>query len=265
MVRLPGAANVMLGSPPDEVGRIGNEQQHSVTIAPFAIGKYEVTVDEYLTCVAAEACPEPEWREPGGQHNVETGANRYYKNLGVRVTGGDRPVVGVSYTDASAFVAWLAQKTGQPYRLAAEREWEYAARGGRPTAYWWGNDVKGQYGRPMANCESCASVDDAKGASRIASFPANPFGLHDMNGNVWEWVADFYCADYANVPSGNARNSDNCGERDAKGLRTLRGGSSFYGAEKARAASRLRNFASFRNFSVGFRVALSGDVGKESP
>lgn len=255
MVRLPGAEAVQLGSPKSEKGRIGNEQQHSVSIKPFAIGKFEVTVREYSACVRDGACQEPEWRQEGSQFNIKTGSNLYYRNLGEHIAGDDFPIVGVSYVDAAAFANWLAKKTGKPYRLPSEREWEYAARGGTTTAYWWGDDVQGANGQAMANCETCGSKHDARGASRVGSYPANPFNLHDMNGNVWEWVADFYCGDYADLPEGNLRQSDDCPKKDAANLRTFRGGSSFYGADKARAASRLRNYPRFRNFSVGFRVA----------
>lgn len=247
---------VRLGAPEGEEGRISNEVVHQRTLKSFAIGRTEVSVAEYQQCVAARACPEPEWREPGGTQNIETGTGRYYKNLGATVTGPDYPIVGVSYNDANAYVAWLSELTGHRYRLPSEAEWEYAARAGTSTAFWWGSTPNDQDGKARGNCRGCGTADRPLTADPVTSFSANPWGLFNVHGNVWEWVADFYCIDQSTGPDGGGpRTADDCPERDAAGLRVLRGGSAFYEADKMRSASRLRNFPGFRNFSVGFRVA----------
>lgn len=246
-----------IGTPPDQAGFNPRERQFAVSIPAFAIGRFEVSVGEFKQCVAAGGCKAPEWMEPGGQHNVETGASTYYKVYGAAITGDRQPVVGVSRDDALAYTQWLSKETGKSYRLPSEAEWEYAARAGTGTPYWWGSEVQ-RDGKAMAACQDCGSAWDSRGLAPVDAFEANPWGLYNVHGNVWEWVADYDCDDYSSGPSdGSARSTDNCAHRDHPGLFVLRGGSAFYEARFARAASRLRNFAWFRNVSVGFRVAQS--------
>lgn len=226
-----------------------------VTLEAFAIGKFEVSVGEYMSCVTAHACREPEWREPGSQFHIETGRNNYYKRLGANLSGEAYPIVGVSWDDAVAYAAWLTKQTGQQYRLPTDAEWEYAARAGTRTIYWWGS-VEKPGDKVMAACRGCGSEVDGKSNAAVASFSANPWGLHNVHGNVWEWVSDFYCDDFRSGPAnGGARDKDDCSVRDGANLHVLRGGSSFYEARFMKASTRLRNFNDFRNFSVGFRVA----------
>ncbi len=249
-------APVTLGSPSSESGRIDNEVQHQRTIKRFAIGKTEVTVAQYRACVDAGGCLSPEWLEPGGEHNIETGTGLYYKNLGSAITDDNAPIVGVSFADATAFSAWLTKKSGMSYRLPSEAEWEYAARAGTSTPYWWGDEVDFPDGSARANCRGCGTADRKVAPEPVASYAPNPWGLYNVHGNVWEWVADFYCEDQSTGPAdGSARAVDDCPTRDAPNLRVFRGGSAFYTPDKMRSASRLRNFPDFRNFSVGFRVA----------
>jgi len=127
---------------------------HRVTIAkPFAIGRYEVTFDEWDKCVDEGGCKyRPEDRDWGR---------------------GKRPAVNLSWLDAKTFTTWLSQKTGQTYRLPSEAEWEYAARGGANTPYWWGRDV----GTRQANCRDCNTGEGQK-TSPVGSYKANGFGLH---------------------------------------------------------------------------------------
>ncbi len=245
-----------IGSDESEVGRIGNEAATEVNIAVFAIGRYEVSVAEYLACVEAKGCPEPEWRDPKSPQHITQGTGRYYRNLGAAITDPKQPITGVSQSDAVAFAAWLSNKTGKNYRLPSEAEWEYSARAGTHSAYWWGEDPSGVNDEAMAHCRGCGSGFDGRSSAPVDSLKPNPWGLYNTLGNVWEWVADYYCEDNTNRPKdGKARNVDDCPVKDAEGLRVLRGGSAFYDPDKARAASRLRNFSNFRNFSVGFRVA----------
>ncbi|MFN0219966.1 MAG: formylglycine-generating enzyme family protein [Hyphomicrobium sp.] len=262
MLNIPPAPDsVILGSPVDEIGRVDNEAQHRVRFKGFAIAKYETSVGEYLACVDARACPPPEWLDPTSSHHVTQGTGFYYRNLGAAITDPNQPIVGVSHANATTYAAWLARKTGRAYRLPSEREWEYAARAGNSTPYWWGAEPKNADGSARAHCRGCGSSADGKAAAGVATFAPNPWGLFNVHGNVWEWTADYYCDDYALGPDdGLARLSDDCPVKDSDDLRVFRGGSSFYGPDKMRAASRLRQFSSFRNFSVGFRVARSLDT-----
>lgn len=249
----------MIGSPETEEGHGDDEVLTAVSIRAFAIGTRPVTVREYKACVAAGGCAPPEWLEPGGQHNIETGTSRYYANLGAALTDPDQPVVGVSHVDATAYAAWLSASTGHRYRLPSEAEWEFAARAGTRTAFWWGDALPAD-GTARAACDGCGSAWDMKAPAPPDAFPASPWGLRNVHGSVWEWTADFYCEDYASGPKdGTPRLADDCaavGDRPpARGVRSLRGGSSFYPPRAMRAAMRVRNIPSFRNFSVGFRVA----------
>jgi formylglycine-generating enzyme required for sulfatase activity len=255
----PSPPGFEIGSPPGEHGRPDDEALTPVTIKAFAIGARPVTVAEYKACVAAGACNPPEWLEPDGQHNIETGSSRYYRNLGDAVTAPDQPIVGVSHNDAVAYAKWISAHTGHAYRLPSEAEWEFAARAGTRTAFWWGDEPPGS-GEAKAACIGCGTEWDGKAPAPPDAFPANPWGLRNVHGSVWEWTADFYCDDYASGPKdGTPRLVDDCaptGDRPAaRGVRSLRGGSSFYEAKTMRSAMRVRNVPEFRNFSVGFRIA----------
>ena len=257
MIKIPASpAHFRIGSPESEADRQYSEKQHEVAIKPFAMGKYEVRVAEYMDCVAAKACRPPEWLEPGGEHNIETGQGVTYKSIVSSIKGDDQPIVGVSWDDAAAYAAWLSKETGAHYRLPSEAEWEYAARAGSTTAYWWGNNVK-KGDEVMACCQGCGSEKDGDGFFPVASFKPNNFGLHNTAGNVWEWVEDYYCDDYATGPSdGGARQSKSCSKQESpEGLRVFRGGSCFFGAMQLRSAMRLRNWPHFRNQTIGFRLA----------
>ncbi|TMJ63243.1 MAG: hypothetical protein E6G82_04370, partial [Alphaproteobacteria bacterium] len=146
---------------------------HQVTVKPFAIGKFPVSIREWNECAAAKAC-------------------------GFMATGKDEaPVTNVSWTDAKQYVAWLAQASRKPYRLPTEAEWEYAARGGTQTKYWWGD----QFQPGMANCKNCADIAAAEQPIKVGSFGANPFGLYDMGGGVDQWVEDCWHKNYQGAPT----------------------------------------------------------------
>ena len=146
----------------------------------FAIGKYEVTFDEWDRCVAAGGCA----YEP-----ADRGWGR-----------GDRPAIHVSLLDAEAYLAWLRAATGRPYRLPSSAEWEYAARAGTTTARWWGDEV----GIGHAVCEECGLDWEVASTAPTGALPPNPWGLHDMLGNVSELVADCWTATYEEVPADGA-------------------------------------------------------------
>ena len=229
MVVVP-AGTFRMGSPASEEGRGGDDEGpvHRVTIpAPFAVGKYEVTFAEWEACEAAGGC--------GGYIPDDEGWGRV-----------DRPVVNVSWDDAQAYVRWLSQETGKRYRLLSESEWEYAARAGSHTRYAWSDDI----GRNLANCDGCGSRWDDTSTAPVGSFSPNAFGLHDMPGNVWEWVEDCWNDSYAGAPTGgNAWTQGECG------IRVARGGSWYDQPGLLRNASRRWYPTAVRYSGVGFRVA----------
>lgn len=179
MVVVP-AGSFMMGSPESEKGLYKNEgPQHKVTIAkPFAAGKFEVTVGEYLACVSANSCRAPEWQERASKYNVETGSDNHYKQLGSALTSDKNPIVGVSWNDARAFAQWLGKRTGQSYRLLSEAEWEYAARAGSPAKVSLGDSAA-----ELGDYAWYGSNSDSKTHS-VGTKKPNAFGLHDMYGNV---------------------------------------------------------------------------------
>lgn len=213
----------------DQAG-IGDDNEkpvHIVTIAkPFALSRFEVTFADYDLFAKATNRPLPD----------DEGWGR-----------GNRPVINVSWKDAEAYSEWLADKTGQPYRLPSEAEWEYAARAGNLTTYWWGDQLKPN----MAACADCGSQWDGKQTAPVGSFLANTWGLHDMTGNVDEWVADCYEDDYSRAPiDGSANTQRICSNR------VMRGGSWFEINRLIRPASRYRHPTEAKRNSWGFRVAL---------
>ena len=329
------AGRFMMGSPWWEVFRWPSEGPvHEVAMAhPFAVGVYEVTFGEWDACVSGGGC--------GGYRPDDEGWGR-----------GSRPVVNVGWNDAQAYVRWLSGRTGEGYRLPSESEWEYAARAGTQTKYfWWGEEI----GLNRADLETCVELsmhgsgEDARMVARwekspmqesrwltkgdvprcerwknermwlvgwedaqayvawlsrktgeryrllhesqwdgearagtgtgyfwwgdgneteralanyggvlydkgrtapVGSFPANAFGLHDVHGNVWEWVEDPWHDSYHGAPSdGRAWGSGDCGER------VMRGGSWLSDLPDLRSASRIGYAAGRRGLSVGFRVA----------
>ena len=194
---------------------------------PFAMSKHEVTFVQWDACVLDGSC--------GGYRPDDRGWGR-----------GNRPVINVSWNDAQSYVKWLSEKTGQSYRLPTEAEWEYAARAGTTTAYSWGNDV----GRNLANCEGCGSQWDLDRTAPVGSFHSNAFGLHDMHGNVWEWVEDCWNWRYSGAPTdGSAWRSGDCSNR------VSRGGSWDFEPRSLRSANRGRDAPGSRGSYGGFRVA----------
>jgi formylglycine-generating enzyme required for sulfatase activity len=233
MVVIP-AGSFTMGSPASEEGRDDNEgPQHRVTIPrPFALGKYEVTFAEWDACV----------REGGCSHRPsDQGWGR-----------GNRPVINVSWEDARQYGRWLGRKTGHEYRLPSEAEWEYAARAGTTTPFHFGRMISPS----QANYDGNYSYNNGpKGAYRqqtiaVGSFPANAFGLHDVHGNVWEWVKDCWNGSYRGTPTdGVAWTTEQCAGR------VLRGGSWYDNPRNVRSADRVRDDSGDRDNILGFRLA----------
>ncbi len=234
MVVIP-AGDFMMGSPDDEGGRDGDEgPRHHVTVRRhFAVGRYEVTFEEWYACV-----------EDGGCSRLHDEDEVWERELG------RRPMIGVNWEDAQAYVRWLREKTDKEYRLLSEAEWEYVARAGTETRYTWGDEV----GRNRANCDGCGSRWDSEKTSPVGSFEANGYGLYDVHGNVWEWVEDCWHENYAGAPTdGSAWTSGgDCGSR------VLRGGSWDVKPRYLRSAARDSHLPGYRgNDYAGFRVALT--------
>jgi formylglycine-generating enzyme required for sulfatase activity len=230
MIVIP-AGQFTMGSPPTENGRFENEgPQHEVTVArPFAISIFDVTFDDWEACVSVGGCARTD----------DQGFGR-----------GSRPVINVSWNDAQTYASWLSKMTGEQYRLPTEAEWEYVARAGTTTAFYWGDEI----GKGDIYCNGCGSEWDLKKTSPVGSFKPNAFGLYDMIGNVWQWVQDCYHDTYKGAPKdGSAWLGDECGRRVA------RGGAFNRGPVAIRLAARLGRAATARIGNGGFRVARTLD------
>ena len=249
----------MMGSPADEPERRENERHHRQSIArSFAIGRTEVTWDQWEACVRDRWCDGVAIET--ALRTLENGQpNTNYKDYG----RGTRPVVGVSWFDAQTFVGWLNWKTGEDdaYRLPSDAEWEYASRAGTTTAYPWGAKLDHNYGNfgivgPGLGGKAEGRDVWVDQTAPVASFPANAFGLHDMNGNVFEWVEDCYEADRAHAPADGSANKDgDCG------VRVFRDGTFLSNPYMQRSARRGAPYPATRrgrNY-LGFRVAKTLD------
>ena len=249
MVVVP-AGSFTMGSPPDEEDRDDDEgPQHRVTISkPFAVGKYEVTRGEFAKFVAetyhstGNSCVTDEF---GGR---DERSDRGWQNPGF-VQADRHPVACVNWHDAQAYVRWLSKKTGKRYRLLTEAEWEYTARAGTRTRFHWGDSES----ENQARCGGCGnSIWAITSTKPVGSYAANQFGLHDVHGNLYEWVEDCSHRDYRGAPSdGSAWTTGG----DCK-VRVLRGGSwANYSPESLRAADRYASLAGgVRRANGGFRV-----------
>ena len=252
MIEIP-AGSFTMGSPSTERSIYPNESPtRRVTIKrPFAVGVYAVTFDQWYDCISNGGC-NALWPEDQGWGR------------------GNRPVINVSWEDAQRYVRWLNEKvrslpqsTGPalapttdsevpsgPYRLLTEAEWEYAARAGTTTLYYWGDNR----GTANANCDGCGSLWDNKQTAPVGSFPPNPFGLYDMAGNVLQWVEDCYHENYTKAPvDGSAWTAGTCYTR------VQRGGSWYNSTYYLRSATRYSNAPNFHGLNVGFRIARALD------
>ena len=230
MVVLP-AGRFRMGCLSDDECFSDEKPVREVAIASFALSKHEVTFAQWDACVSGGGC--------GGHRPEDLGWGR-----------ADRPVVNVSWEDAQSYVSWLSRQTGEEYRLPTEAEWEYAARAGTTTKYSWGNEI----GVNRANCRPTEEYgtcgDRFEYTAPVGSFAANPWGLYDMHGNVWEWVQDCWNGSYADAPAdGSAWLSGDCS------VRVVRGGSCLINPRNLRAANRNWLTTGNRISISGFRVA----------
>lgn len=264
MVIIP-AGNFTMGAAPAELAHIRaagglppsrspEGPQHQVRVNRFAAGSHAITRGEFAAFVNAtsyktdaenseDGCrnsngfdePSNNWREPGN------------------VQADDHPVVCVSWNDAEAYATWLGRETGKPYRLLTEAEREYATRAGSKTAYWFGDRISTSQANINNNPAMNGSPLGRQSTLPVNSFKPNPFGLYNVHGNVWEWVADCYHARYTGAPADGSAWTLDCTSRD----RVLRGGSWVAGPSRASSAYRVFDGEDRSALDIGFRVAMT--------
>jgi len=259
MVGIP-AGTFTMGSPKSEFGRFDSESpQHDVSIKAFALGKYDITNDQFLEFLRSSGYqPAPcnrtldlKWRSPGRGLAYTPGYDDEPPKW---------PAVCLDWHDAEAYIGWLNATVRRlrpelagtlgPYRLPSEAEWEYAARAGTTTARWWGDPI----GIDHANCNGCGSKWDDRLLADVDSFRPNLFGLYGMLGNAWQWTADCWHPNYLHAPNnGSAWTEKNCGKH------VIRGGSWDNLPVFVRSASRSASTADGGEYDysslTGFRVA----------
>ena len=253
------AGTFTMGSPVDEPLRRDNEPQQEISISQsFAMSRTAVTWDQWEACVRDDRCDGIAVER--ALTTLDSGEpNPSYTDWG----RGARPVVGVSWYDAQAFVGWLNAKTGEDdaYRLPSEAEWEYAARAGTTTAFPWGTEIDHDYGNFGTDDQGLGGKVEGRDiwldeTAPAASFPSNAFGLYDMHGNIFEWTEDCYEADRAHTPAdGSANKAGNCANRVFRSGTFL---SNPYMQRSARRGAPYPVTLRGRNY-LGFRVAKSID------
>ncbi len=221
-VLIPGG-QFQMGSPRQEPSRDSDEVLHNVTVGTYYLSTTEVTFAAFDRFTAATGYGKP----------ADEGWGR-----------GSRPVINVSWLDAQAFLHWLSALTRQDYRLPTEAEWEYAARAGTRSPYWWGQSI----GHNRANCNGCGSRWDGQMTAPTSSFPPNPWGIYDTVGNVWEWTCSVWPNQYQGLENRCANDSTHSVER------VYRGGSWRYRPKRVRAANRIGYSIHHRDIDLGFRV-----------
>ena len=201
------------------------QPQHPVTLRGFRLGETPVTFAQYDEFAKATGRPLPQ------DDGLGRGAN---------------PVINIDRGDALAYIAWLNETAGGGYRLPSEAEWEYAARAGTTTDFYWGNEPNPD----MANTRTNGGRDKFEYISPVKSFPANPWGFFDMSGNVWEMTADCLFADYVGAPTdGSAHVEPGCA------IHMVRGGDYSSSKRGQKPTARAAAGDHFRSGSLGFRVA----------
>lgn len=232
MIIIP-AGEFMMGSPATETNRGNDEspQRNVIVDDDFAVGVFEITYKQWEFCLNDNGC----------DHNpVDNGWGR-----------DNQPVSNVSWLDAKQYIEWLSNKTGHQYRLLTEAEWEYVARAGSTTRFWWGDETP----RGKAVCIKCDLTGETNNRSKsVGSYAPNPFGLYDLHGNVWEWVEDCWSKNYVDHP---VDASAFIPEEQCK-RRVVRGGAWPNGGRQLRSANRSWKGPTHRSMNgKGFRVAMT--------
>lgn len=226
-----------MGASPGTVGAGKSEQPvRTVTIGKsIGMARTEVTVGQWKACLAG-----------GGCLGYDPGAN------GIDTSDDELPIGMIPYAAAESYVTWLSLQTRKRYRLPSEAEWEFAARGGTTTAYWWGDAPR----RGVANCSDCGTGLSTPTVHEVGRYPPNNFGLYDMNGNLWEWVQDCSNPNYRGAPSdGSAWLEGDCDRR------IIRSGGFGGPVSTLRSANRnaFNSGGASTNASLGFRVVRALD------
>ncbi|CAA6810254.1 MAG: serine/threonine kinase [uncultured Sulfurovum sp.] len=203
----------------------------------FYISKYQVTMQEYLAFAKETHSHYPEWIQEDHNCNLETGSDDLYEEVNFE---DDAPVVGVSWEDAQAYCVWLSQKESKNYRLPTEAEWQYACKAGTSSPYSCDEDEVARHAWYFENALGEAHT--------VGSKKPNPWGLYDMNGNVWEWCQDTWSESYDETATTEAFSNANDDRR------VLRGGSWFDSKENASSTARHKYALDFCYVDVGFRV-----------
>ena len=240
MVYLPGGTFSMGDS--QGIGRGDERPVHDVTLDAFSIGRYPVTVADYMRFVLATKGNYPEWLEEGSKYHIETGTDDYYRRVGMSLDNLKHPVVGISWGNAVAYCEWLSEQTGWRYSLPSEAEWEYACRAGSDTRYCFGDNER------QLDEYAWYSGNAGRKTHPIGEKLPNQWQLFDMHGNVWEWMRDWYGSyskEAQRNPSGPETGSN----------RVIRGGGWSYVAVYCRSAYRGRLNPGGRRSSLGFRLA----------
>jgi formylglycine-generating enzyme required for sulfatase activity len=214
MVHIKGGCYQM-GSVKSEKGRSGDEKQQLVCVGDFEMGKYEVTQSQWLNIMGDNPSA---FREA------------------------DFPVESVSWKDVQVFIEKLNAKTNNRYRLPTEKEWEYAARSGSSSAYYWGEKID----CTKANYKGC----DLDRTTKVGSYAPNNFGLYDMAGNVWEWMCSKYDRRYKGEKTECLSKNNS-----SFGFFTIRGGSWITGKNRLLSYNRRKGGVKTREFNLGFRLA----------
>jgi formylglycine-generating enzyme required for sulfatase activity len=258
MVVVP-AGSFTMGSPGNEPEReswrAGTESpQHKVTIAqPFGVARHAITRGQFAAFVSATG-----HKTEGGAYIVKGYKWEHDPKASWRAPGfvqdDSHPVVCINWDDAKTYAAWLSQTTGKPYRLLSEAEREYVTRAGTTAPFWWGSSItpdRANYDATFVYEGGGSKGEYRKSTVPVGSFKANPWGLYNLHGNVWEWCEDVWHDNYSGAPvDGSAwlQGGD-------EGWRVVRGGSWYNDPQILRAADRFRSSTDLRDYVVGFRLA----------
>jgi len=226
MVEIPPGEFTMGDNSADK----SSSPEHTVTIDySIAAGAYEITHHQWKYCVEQGGCKQ---------------------NDRLSALQDEQPAINLSWLDANDYVVWLREFTRRPYRLPTEAEWEYVARAGSSSKYWWGDEMIPD----SANCRDCGGNWDGKLPAPTDAFVANAFGIYSTSGGVSEWVADCWMSSHVNAPAnGDAVVATNCNTR------VLRGGSWRNDKSYLTSASRLSYDHNVRYSANGLRVVLDYD------
>ncbi|MDC0074079.1 formylglycine-generating enzyme family protein [Alphaproteobacteria bacterium] len=202
-----------------------NSNRNFGKMKSYALSMYEITWENWLSCVSMDICKNIPSDHGWGKGNL--------------------PIINITWLQANNYIRYLNNITGHVYRLPSETEWEYAAFAGTKTKFWWGNEV----GIANANCRKCGTKWDGKGSAPVGSFKPNPFGLYDMNGNVWEWTAD--CFDRKKTSNLNLENRKPTGKCSR---RVIKSGSWYYIPKLMTPSARDSYPEKLFSYNIGIRV-----------